>query len=64
MIRKYNYKKQFILITGASQGIGKACALHLDDLGFQIFAGVRTKKDVGILKKSVSKNLIFVFLLN
>ncbi len=62
MIKKQNYKNQFILITGASQGIGKACALYLDNLGFQIFAGVRTKKDANILKKSASKNLMPVFI--
>ena len=34
-----------IVVTGASTGIGKACALHLDGLGFQVFAGVREKAD-------------------
>lgn len=28
-----------ILITGSSKGIGKACAHHLDKLGFKEYAG-------------------------
>lgn len=34
-----------VVVTGASTGIGKACALHLDQLGFQVFAGVRKEAD-------------------
>jgi short-subunit dehydrogenase len=34
-----------ILITGASTGIGRACALSLDKLGFKVFAGVRNSSD-------------------
>lgn len=30
-----------VLITGASTGIGAACARDLDRLGFRVFAGVR-----------------------
>lgn len=30
-----------VVVTGASSGIGRACALELDRLGFQVFAGVR-----------------------
>jgi NADP-dependent 3-hydroxy acid dehydrogenase YdfG len=33
--------KGAVVVTGASTGIGKTCALHLDKLGFQVFAGVR-----------------------
>lgn len=32
-----------VVITGASTGIGRACALELDHLGFFVFAGVRTE---------------------
>jgi NAD(P)-dependent dehydrogenase (short-subunit alcohol dehydrogenase family) len=31
-----------VLITGASTGIGRACAEHLHSLGFTVLAGVRT----------------------
>ena len=34
-----------ILITGASTGIGEACALRFDSLGWQVFAGVRRDQD-------------------
>ena len=30
-----------VLISGASTGIGEACALRLADRGWQVFAGVR-----------------------
>ncbi|MCP9469626.1 MAG: SDR family oxidoreductase [Nitrospira sp.] len=47
-----------ILITGASTGIGAACALHLDRLGFVVFAGVRKERDGEVLKERGTGRLI------
>ena len=39
-----------VVITGASTGIGRACALDLDSRGFQVFAGVRRDEDAERLR--------------
>jgi NAD(P)-dependent dehydrogenase (short-subunit alcohol dehydrogenase family) len=46
-----------VVITGASTGIGEACALHLDKLGFRVFAGVRKRADGDALKQKSSDRL-------
>jgi NAD(P)-dependent dehydrogenase (short-subunit alcohol dehydrogenase family) len=46
-----------VLITGASTGIGKACALELDKFGFQVFVGVRKPDDGEALKQLASERL-------
>jgi len=45
------------VITGASTGIGAACALHLDRLGWRVFAGVRKQADAETLKAQGSPRL-------
>ena len=47
-----------VVITGASTGIGAACALHLDRLGFVVFAGVRKSEDGVALQKAGSDRLV------
>ncbi|HSR15453.1 MAG TPA: SDR family oxidoreductase [Gemmatimonadales bacterium] len=37
--------RRTVVITGASTGIGEACALHFDREGWQVFAGVRREED-------------------
>lgn len=46
-----------VVISGASTGIGAACALHLDRLGFTVFAGVRREADGVALKAEASPRL-------
>lgn len=46
-----------VVITGASTGIGAACALHLDGLGFHVFAGVRKMEDGEALRSRGSTRL-------
>ncbi len=51
-----------IVITGASTGIGAACALGLDRLGYRVFAGVRRVQDGEALAKQASTRLTPVML--
>lgn len=46
-----------VVITGASTGIGRATALHLDCLGYRVFAGVRQDADAESLRQSSSARL-------
>lgn len=46
-----------VLVTGSSTGIGEACALHLDSLGFRVFAGVRREADADKLREKSSDRL-------
>jgi NAD(P)-dependent dehydrogenase (short-subunit alcohol dehydrogenase family) len=46
-----------VLITGASTGIGEACAMRLDQMGFEVFAGVRKDSDAERLRAKASPRL-------
>ncbi|HXK33003.1 MAG TPA: SDR family oxidoreductase [Dehalococcoidia bacterium] len=46
-----------VVVTGASSGIGEACALHLEGLGFDVFAGVRKQADADALRSRASAHL-------
>ncbi|MFD7916789.1 SDR family oxidoreductase [Streptomyces sp. NPDC059752] len=46
-----------VVITGASSGLGKACALHLARVGFHVFAGVRRPEDGEGLRLSATGRL-------
>ena len=51
-----------VVITGASSGIGEACALHLDSAGWSVFAGVRREEDATALRVKASSRLRTVLL--
>lgn len=46
-----------VVITGAGSGIGAACALSLDQLGWRVFAGVHNDEDGNMLKQHASARL-------
>jgi len=46
-----------VVVTGASTGIGRACALHMDGLGFDVWAGVRKEADGERLREAGSERL-------
>jgi len=46
-----------VVITGASTGIGRACALRLDRMGWRVFAAVRNADHAEGLRKAASDRL-------
>ncbi len=52
-----NGKAKSVVITGASTGIGRACALRLDRMGWHVFAGVRKPSDGEALRAKASERL-------
>ena len=47
-----------VVVTGASSGIGEACARRLDDHGWRVVAGVRREEDAERLRKLSSERLL------
>lgn len=46
-----------LLVTGASTGIGEACARHMAAKGWTVFAGVRSQKDADAMKQGAVGDL-------
>ncbi len=57
-----NQESKTVLVTGASSGIGRACALRLDRAGWQVFATVRKDSDANLLQSEASARLQTVLL--
>lgn len=51
-----------VLVTGASSGIGKSCALELDRLGYQVLARFRNPDDAKALTELASERLTFLII--
>jgi NAD(P)-dependent dehydrogenase (short-subunit alcohol dehydrogenase family) len=51
------FPSRTVVITGASSGIGRACALLMDELGWHVFAGVRKDVDAAALRAEASEQL-------
>ena len=46
-----------VLVTGASGGIGQACAIHLDRIGWRVLAGIRRPETIEALHAVASARL-------
>lgn len=51
-----------VVVTGASTGIGEACALRLERAGWRVFAGVRRDVDAQRLRQHASQRLTPIML--
>jgi NAD(P)-dependent dehydrogenase (short-subunit alcohol dehydrogenase family) len=51
-----------VVVTGASSGIGRACAFALDKAGYRVFATVRQEKDAASLRQAASERLVPVLM--
>jgi len=59
---KAEFPRGAVVVTGTSSGIGRACALHLDRLGFRVFAGVRREKDGDSLRDGSAGRIVPLFM--
>ncbi|XP_059139305.1 17-beta-hydroxysteroid dehydrogenase type 6-like [Physella acuta] len=55
--------EKYILITGCDSGFGRALAIHLDSVGFHVFAGCLTENGAKFLSEKCSSN-VATFLLD
>jgi NAD(P)-dependent dehydrogenase (short-subunit alcohol dehydrogenase family) len=57
VVLKTDQQHRAVLITGTSTGIGRATALHLDQIGYHVFATVRKERDAASLRSQASARL-------
>ena len=57
-----NLQPKTVMITGASSGIGRACALRMDRAGWKVFATVRKEADAIRLENEASTRLHTILL--
>ena len=62
MTDKPGFPRGAVVVTGTSSGIGRTCALHLDELGFRVFAGIRQEKDGESLRRESRGRIIPLFM--
>lgn len=55
-------RRRAVVVTGASTGIGEACALRLAAHGFRVFGAVRNPADGEVLKSKAGESLVPVLL--
>jgi NAD(P)-dependent dehydrogenase (short-subunit alcohol dehydrogenase family) len=51
-------EERCVVITGASSGIGRSCAVYLAKRGFRVFAGVRKMKDGEALRREAGDAVV------
>ena len=55
-LKKINFIKKNVLVTGAGKGLGKACALAMAETGAHVIAISRTASDLNNLEKLINKS--------